>query len=53
MLLDKIDMLKHELAQKEMAIIVGVFRQALLRHFEVVTLNAQRLINSRWGDDIG
>ncbi len=48
MLLDKIDMLKHEAAQKEMAAIVAEFRQALLRHFEVVEKNSRRLINERW-----
>ena len=50
MLLDKLDMLKMEVCQKEMAIIVTAFRQALLKHFEVVNANATRLINSRWGD---
>jgi len=50
MLTDKIDMLKQESAQKEVLAIVAEFRRALLRHFEVVTVNSQRLINSRWGD---
>jgi len=48
MLTDKIDMLKHEAAQKEFLAIVAEFRRALLRHFEVVNANATRLINSRW-----
>lgn len=53
MLLSDIDMLKHEACQKEMAAIVGEFRRALLKHFEVVEFNSQRLINSRWGDEDG
>lgn len=48
MLTDKIDMLKHESAQKEFAAIVAEFRRALLKHFDVVTANSQRLINGRW-----
>jgi len=51
MITNKMDMLKQEIAQKEMALIVGGFRQALLKHFEVVNANATRLINSRWGDE--
>ncbi len=48
MLLDKIDMLKHEACQKEFLAIVAEFRRALLRHFEVVEKNSRRLINERW-----
>ena len=50
MLLDRIDILKHESAQKEFLSIMHEFRRALLKHFDVVTANSQRLINSRWGD---
>lgn len=50
MILDKIDMLKHESCQKEALAIMGEFRRALLKHFDVVTANSTRLINSRWGD---
>jgi hypothetical protein len=51
MLLDKIDMLKHEAAQKECLAIVAEFRRALLRHFEVVNANSTRLIHERWDKD--
>ncbi len=50
MKLNKIEMLKHEACQKEANAIVEEFRQALLKHFQVVTANSQQLINSRWGD---
>jgi len=53
MITDKMDMCKQELCQKETAIIVCGFRQALLKHFEVVKANSTRLINSRWGDANG
>lgn len=53
MLLDKIEMLKHESCQKEMNAIMFEFRRALLKHFEVVNANATRLINTRWGDEHG
>ena len=53
MLTDKIDMMRHEACQLEMKAIVATFRQALLKHFEVVNANATRLINSRWGDENG
>jgi len=53
MLLDKIDMLKHEACQKEINAIMFEFRRALLKHFEVVNANATRLINSRWGNSNG
>lgn len=48
MLTDKIEMLKHESAQKEFTAITAEFRRALLKHFDVVTANSQRLINERW-----
>ncbi len=48
MLLDKIEMLKHEACQKEVGAIVAEFRRALLKHFDVVTKNSTRLINGRW-----
>jgi len=48
MLTDKIDMLKHESCQKEANSIMEEFRRALLKHFDVVTANSQRLINERW-----
>ena len=51
MLTDKIEMLKHEACQKEALAIMGEFRRALLKHFEVVDANSTRLINSRWGDE--
>ena len=50
MLLNDIDTLKMQACQLEMKAIVAAFRQALLKHFEVVNANATRLINSRWGD---
>jgi len=53
MILDKIDMLKHEACQKEANAIMLEFRRALLKHFDVVTANATRLINERWGDTNG
>lgn len=52
MITDKMDMCKHEIAQKEMALIVNGFRQALLKHFDVVDYNARRLIDTRWGVEI-
>lgn len=52
MILSKIDMLKHEACQKEMLAIMGEFRQALLKHFDVVTANSMRLINSRWDNEV-
>ncbi len=48
MIMDKIDMLKHEACQKEALAIMGEFRRALLKHFDVVDANATRLINRRW-----
>jgi hypothetical protein len=51
MITDKLDMLKHEICQKEIILIVEGFRQALRKHFEVVNANSTRLINSRWGDN--
>jgi len=50
LMLDKIEKLKLESAQAEAKAITMEFRRALLKHFEVVTSNATRLINSRWGD---
>lgn len=47
-MLNKIEMLKHESNQKQALAIMYEFRQALLKHFEVVNTNAVRLINSRW-----
>jgi len=51
MLTDKIDMLKLEACQAETKAIVGEFKRALLKHFEVVDANATRLINGRWIDN--
>jgi hypothetical protein len=51
MLLSDIEMMKMQACQLEMKAIVTAFRNALLKHFEVVNTNATRLINSRWGDD--
>lgn len=53
MITNHIDMLKMEACQKEALAIMYEFRQALLKHFEVVQANATRLINSRWGDEDG
>lgn len=50
---NKIEMLKHESCQKEMLAIMHEFRNALIKHFEVVNANATRLINTRWGDANG
>lgn len=50
MITDKIDMLKHEAAQKEANATMFEFRQALIKHFEVVDANATRLIHSKWSD---
>ncbi len=43
--------LKQEACQKEMLSIVGEFRNALMKHFEVVNFNARKLINERWDKD--
>lgn len=48
MIMNKIDMLKLESYQKTAIAITLEFRQALLKHFEIVNNNALRLINSRW-----
>lgn len=53
MILNKIEMLRLESAQKETLAITYEFRQALLKHFEVVDANARSLINGRWGDENG
>jgi hypothetical protein len=53
MLMDKIEMLKMESCQKEALAITHEFRRALLKHFDVVTANSMRLINTRWGDENG
>lgn len=50
MITDKIDMLKHEAAQKEANATMLEFRQALIKHFEVVDANSRSLIESRWAD---
>jgi len=50
MILDKISMLKHEACQNEANAIMHEFRNALLKHFDIVTKNSQRLINQRWND---
>jgi hypothetical protein len=49
-MLNKIEKLKLESCQKDALVIMYEFRQALLKHFEVVNANATRLINTRWGD---
>lgn len=51
MLLDKIDYLKLEACQKEALAIMGEFRRALLKHFDVVTKNSTRLIRERWDNN--
>ncbi len=51
MLTNKLDMAKHEACQKEMSAIVADFRRALLKHFQVVEFNSQKLINSRWENE--
>ena len=51
MLTDKIEMLLHESCQREVEAIVLQFRQAVLKHFEVVEANSRRLINERWRDN--
>jgi hypothetical protein len=48
---DKIEKLKLESCQRESLAIMFEFRRALQKHFEVVEINARRLINSRWGKE--
>ena len=49
MILDKVDMLKHEICQREANIIAIEFRRALQKHFKTVDANAARLIKARKG----
>jgi len=51
MIMDKLDFLKLESCAAEMAVIVGAFREGLIKHFSVVDANATRLINKRWDED--
>jgi hypothetical protein len=46
-----VEALKLQSWQAEAKAIVAEFRNALIRHFEIVDMKSRNLIESRWKDD--
>lgn len=50
-MLDKVEISRLKMWQNEINMIVAEFRQALIKHFEIVETKSRNLINSKWDNE--